>query len=137
MQHKWKKKKTPPLESLDHDVAPKKEIVMSLKKHHKTCKPNHIEKNFKNNFEFIVKTFTWSYKHRPFVIWWWMSHHIYVFKGLLKFQHVFSSLPCCNGNILVGFENHSKKYNVLSQTNQVLLSLVNVIVHSYLVSMFW
>ncbi len=32
LQHKWKKKRTPPLESLDHNLAPKKEIVMNHKK---------------------------------------------------------------------------------------------------------
>jgi hypothetical protein len=32
LQHKQKKEKTPPLESLDHDVAAKKKIMMNHKK---------------------------------------------------------------------------------------------------------
>jgi hypothetical protein len=53
-----KKKKTPPLESLDRDVAPKKNCDELSKIIHKTYKPIQIERAFKESSEFIVQTFT-------------------------------------------------------------------------------
>jgi hypothetical protein len=59
LQHKpKKKKKTPPLESLDRDVAPKKNCDELSKIIHKTYKPIQIERAFKESSEFIVQTFT-------------------------------------------------------------------------------